>query len=58
MITYLWLKEFIKNADDYSDLMQSFIIMPFAILFDILFIIFQPFMYLVYKVWQKENEEE
>lgn len=56
MITYLLIRESIIDAYDYSDLISSFMLLPLFILLDILFFIFQPFMYLLYKAWKEENQ--
>lgn len=58
MITYLWLRQTMEDTYDCNDLILSFILMPFITLLDILFIIFQPLMYLLYKAWKEKNEEE
>ena len=56
MITYLSTKSGVENSHDLEEFCFTLIITPFTILLDLVFIIFQPIFYLIYKWYQKERD--
>jgi hypothetical protein len=56
MITYLLIKYGNEKAYDLEDFICILIATPLAIIVDLLFVLFQPIFYLIYKKWQKERE--
>ena len=56
MITYLSIKSGVENSHDLEEFCFHLLITPFTIVLDLVFIIFQPIFYLMYKWYQKEKE--
>ena len=56
MITYLSIKRGIEEAYDLEEFIFTLITTPMMISLDLILILFQPILYLIYKKWQKERE--
>lgn len=56
MITYCIVKSIIDEAFDYEDLFVRLFAVPFTILFDLLFLIFQPVLFIIVKKFEKNEE--
>lgn len=58
MITYLSTKSGVENSYDLEEFYFTLMMIPLTILVDLVFIIFQPIFYLIYKWWRKERDRK
>ena len=56
MLTYMAIKNAIKDSYDLEDLIMHMTLIFLMPILDIVFIFFQPIFYISYKKWLKENE--
>ena len=56
MITYMIIKNGIEKSYDLEELSWTMIVSVFTSLLDLVFILFQPLFYLIYKLYKKGRE--
>ena len=55
MITYCWYKCIEEDVYEYDEMALYMLLIPLTIIFDIVFLIFQPIFYKIVKKYEEED---